>query len=88
MKIHSMVGTTWIFRPSKRHRKRYVETTWIFRPAKLRRKKYVETTRIFRSAKLHRKKYVEMTWKFVEIFSSMYRRGFDVVCPLVNHNLQ
>ena len=69
--MHSMVGTTWIFRPSKLHRKRYVETTWIFRPAKLRRKKYVE-----------------MTWKFVEIFSSMYRRGFDVVCPLVNHNVQ
>ena len=39
MKIHSMVGTTWIFRPSKLRRKKYVETTWIFRSAKLHRKK-------------------------------------------------
>ena len=27
-------------------------------------------------------KYVEMTLKFVEIWSSSYRRGIDMVCPL------
>ena len=54
----------WIFRPSKLHRKKYVETTWIFRPAKLHRKKYVETTLIFQPTKLHRKKYMETTWVF------------------------
>ena len=35
MEIHSIVETTWIFRPEKLHPKKYVETTWIFRPAKL-----------------------------------------------------
>ena len=30
--------TTWIFPPSKLHRKKYVETTWIFRSAKSHRK--------------------------------------------------
>ena len=54
----------WIFRPSKFHRKKYVEITWIFRPAKLHRKKYVETTWIFRPAKFHWKKYMETTWIF------------------------
>ena len=29
---------TWIFRPAKLHRKKYVETTWIFRRSKLHRK--------------------------------------------------
>ena len=40
-----LVETTWIFWPSKFHRKMYVETTWIFRSAKLywkRRWKFVE----------------------------------------------
>ena len=32
----------------------------------------------FRPSKLHRQKYVEMTWKFVEIWSSAYRRNIDV----------
>ena len=54
-------GTTWIFRPSKLHRERYVEATWIFQPAKLRRKMYVETTCIFQPSKLHRQRYVETT---------------------------
>ena len=44
-----------------------------FCPSKVRLKKYVETTWIFRS-----KKYVKMTWKFVEIWSSTYRRNMDV----------
>ena len=73
-----MIDKTWIFRPEKLHRKKYVETTWIFWPSKLHRKKYVETTWIFRSPKLRRKKYMEMTWKFVEICSSTYRRNIDV----------
>ena len=43
----------------------------------------------FSTIEITLKKYVEMTWKFVEIWSSMYRRnitsnrrGFDVMCPL------
>ena len=68
----------WFFGPSKLHWKMYVETTWIFRPSKLHPKRYLETARIFRPAKLIRKKNVEMRWKFVEIFSSTYRRNIDV----------
>ena len=35
----------------------------------------------FSTIEITSKKYVEMTWKFVEIKSSTYRRGFDVVYP-------
>ena len=41
-------------------------------------KKNLETTWIFRSAKLPSKKYAEITWKFVEIWSSTYRRNINV----------
>ena len=79
----------WIFRPSKLHRRNYVETMWIFRPSKLHRRKYVETTWIFPPAKSHRKS----TWKWrgnslkfglrrIDVISTSNRRGFDVVCPL------
>ena len=81
--------TTWIFRPSKLHREKYVEATWIFRPAKLHRKKYVEATWIFRPAKLHRKskrKWRGNSSKFglrrIDVISTSNRCGFDVVCPL------
>ena len=30
---------SWIFQPSKLHRKKYTEITWIFRPSKLHRKR-------------------------------------------------
>ena len=79
--------TTWIFRRPKLHRKKYVGTTSIFRPLKLLRKKYVETTWIFRSSKLHLKKYVEMAWKFVEIWSSKYRRNIDVELTLIRRGV-
>ena len=64
-----------------------MEATSIFRPVKLRRKKYVETTWIFRSPKLHLKKYVEMAWKFVEIWSSKYRRNIDVELTLIRRGV-
>ena len=81
--------TRWIFRPSKLHRKKYVETTWIFPPSKLHREKYVETIWIFRSEKLHWKS----TWKqcgnsskfglwHIDVLSTSNRRRFDVMCPL------
>ena len=79
----------WIFRPSKFHRKKFVEITWTFRPVKLHRKKYVETTWVFRPSKLHRqstRKWRGNSSKFglrrIDVISTLNGRGFDVVCPL------
>ena len=57
----SKITPTWVFRPSKLHRKEYVGTTQIFCPSKLHRKKYVGITWVFRPAKLRRKNYLEAT---------------------------
>ena len=48
--------TTWIFQPSKLHRRKYVEITWIFRPSKLYQKKYVENNEDFFTIKITLKK--------------------------------
>ena len=56
--------TTWIFRLSKLHQKKYVKTMWIFWPSKSNRKEYVKTTCIFWPVKLHQKKYAETTCIF------------------------
>ena len=79
----------WIFRPSKFHRKKFVEITRTFRPVKLHRKKYVETTWVFRPSKLHRqstRKWRGNSSKFglrrIDVISTLNGRGFDVVCPL------
>ena len=69
MEIYSMVETTWIFQSSKLYRKRYVETTWIFRSAKLRQDR----------------KYVGRKQKFIEIWSSTYRRNIDVTVIISNY---
>ena len=37
----------------------------------------------FSTSEITLKKYVEVTWKFVEIWSSMYRRNIDVESTLI-----
>ena len=53
MAIHSMVETTWIFRPEKLHPKKYVETTWIFWSSNYIEKKTWKQRGFFKPSKLH-----------------------------------
>ena len=57
--VEKSMWSTWIFRPSKLHRKKYGETTWIFRPLKLRWKSMWEKRGYF-DQRNHVKK---STWK-------------------------
>ena len=79
-KLHrkEYVETTWIFRSSKLHQKKYVEIAWIFRPAKITSKKVSGNEVDFSTIEITSKKYAIMTWKFVQIWSLMYRRNIHV----------
>ena len=64
--------TTWVFRLSNLHRKRYVQITWIFQPSKLHRKRT--------------RKWGGSSSKFglrrIDVISTSTRHGSDVVCLL------
>ena len=64
--------TTCIFRPSKLHRKEYVETMWIFRPSKLH----------WKSTPKWRGNSSKFGLRRTDVIPTSNRRGFDVVCPL------
>ena len=64
----------WIFRPSKLHRKKYVETTRIFRLAKLHRKstwKWRGNSSRFGLCR-------------IDVISTLNRRRFDLVYPFLD----
>ena len=86
-------GSNVDFSTRELHRKEYLEATWIFWPWKLHQKESLETRKILRTSKLPRKKYVKTTWIFqnswrfgirpIDVVSTLNRRGFDCVWPLV-----
>ena len=81
--------TTWIFRPLKRHQKKIRGNNLDFLTIEITSKKVRVNDVDFSISEITLKKYVEMTLKFVEIWSSSYRRntdetrpGIDMVYPL------